>query len=109
MLKKINRISSRKDFLEIKSKGQLYSGPFFGGLYLKTDDETIRFGFIVSKKISKRAVDRNKIKRRMSEVLKVNLEKFSPGTKIIFLAKKSLLEAKREEIKKEVSRLISKF
>lgn len=106
MLKKINRINSRKDFLEIKSKGQLYSGPFFGGLCLKTNDERVRFGFIVSKKISKRAVDRNKIKRRMSEVLKVNLEKFSPGTKIIFLAKKSLLEAKREEIEKEVIKIL---
>ncbi len=107
MLKKINRISSRKDFLEIKSKGQFYSGPFFGGLCLKTDDELVKFGFIISKKISKRAVDRNKIKRRISEILGVNLQKFNPGTKIIFLAKKSLLESRREEIEKEINKLIS--
>ena len=71
-------------------------------------DETkeIKFGFVISNKISKKAVDRNKIKRRISEVLVIKMDKFKMGTKIIFLAKKSLLKAKIEEIEKEIDKFI---
>jgi ribonuclease P protein component len=107
VLKKINRISGRKEFLEVKNKGQLCGGFLFGSLSLVIDDENIKFGFIISKKISKRAVDRNKIKRKICEVLKNKINEFKPGTRIVFLAKKSLLEIKQEEIRKEIDKLIS--
>lgn len=106
MLKKINRISSRKEFLEIKNKGKLSGSPIFGVLILKNEDEFKKFGFIISKKISKRAVDRNKIKRRMAEVLKKNLDKFSLGIRMIFLVKKEILNKKIEEIEKEIVKII---
>ena len=106
MLKKINRISNRKEFLEVKEKGKLWSCPLFGSICLNKEDKEIKFGFIISKKISKRAVDRNKIKRRICEVLSKKLDKFKLGTRIVFLTKKSLLEAKIEEVEKEISKLI---
>jgi ribonuclease P protein component len=106
VLKKINRISSKKEFLEIKNKGKLFGSPIFGVLILKKEDEFKKFGFIISKKISKRAVDRNKIKRRMAEVLKNNLDKFSLGTRMIFLVKKEILNKKIEEIEKEIVKII---
>ena len=105
MLKKINRIGSRKEFLEIKNKGKLIGSPAFGILILEKDDEEKKIGFIISKKVSKRAVDRNKIKRRIAEVVKKNLEKFEPGTRIIFLAKKETLNKKVEEIENEIKKL----
>ena len=107
MLKKINRISSRGEFLEIKNKGRLLSGPLFGVVRLKTEDDGVKFGFIISKKISKKAVDRNKIKRKLCEVLKNKINDFDVGTRVVFLAKKSLLEAKIGEIEKEINKLIS--
>lgn len=107
MLKKINRIGSRKEFLEIKSKGEMRYSPIFGVLVFKKEDEVVKFGFIISKKISKKAVDRNKIKRRMSEILRKNLDKFESGTRMIFLVKREILDKKIEEIEKEISKLIS--
>lgn len=106
MLKKINRISSRKEFLEIKNKGKIISSSLFGAICLVDETEEIKFGLVISKKISKRAVDRNKIKRRISEVLVKKLDKFKPGTKIVFLAKKSLLGADIEKIEEEIDKLI---
>ena len=106
MLKKINRISRKKEFLEIKNKGKIFNSPLFGMVYSFDENKEIKFGFVISKKISKRAVDRNKIKRRISEVLVKRMDKFKLGTKIIFLAKKSLLGAKIEEIEKEVEKFI---
>jgi len=107
VLKKINRISSRKEFGEIKNKGKLIGSPIFGVLVLKKEDDLKKFGFIISKKISKRAVDRNKIKRRMAEVLRKNLEKFEAGTRMVFLVKREILNKKIEEIEKEINNLIS--
>ena len=106
MLKKINRIGRKKEFLEIKNKGKIINSPLFGAARLINESEEIKFGFVISKKISKRAVDRNKIKRRMCEVLVKKLDKFKPGTKIVFLAKKSLLGAKIGEIEEEIEKLI---
>jgi len=106
VLKKINRISSRKEFLEIKNKGKIISSSLFGAICLVDETKEIKFGFVISKKISKRAVDRNKIKRRMCEVLVKKLDKFRSGTKIVFLAKKNLLGAGIEGIEKEIEKLI---
>jgi ribonuclease P protein component len=105
VLKKINRIGSRKDFLEIKNQGKLIGSPIFGVLVLKKDDDLKKFGFIISKKISKKAVERNKIKRRMAEVLRKNLDKFTLGTRMVFLVKREMINKKIEEIEKEIEKI----
>ncbi|MDD4937906.1 MAG: ribonuclease P protein component [Candidatus Shapirobacteria bacterium] len=106
MLKKINRIGSRKEFLEIKNQGEIKYSPIFGVLILKKEDNLKKFGFVISKKISKRAVDRNKIKRRLCEVIYKMLDKFEPGIRIVFLVKREILNKKSEEIEKEVVKFI---
>ena len=108
MLKKINRIGNRKEFLEIKSKGEMKYSPIFGLLILKKDDDLKKFGFIISKKISKRAVDRNKIKRYLSEGVKRNLENIKTGTRGVFLVKREILNKKLEEIVVEVEKVFEK-
>ena len=105
MLKKINRIGRKKEFLEIKNKGKIINSPLFGASTLVDETGEIKFGFVISKKISKRAVDRNKIKRRISEVLVKKLDNFKPGTKIVFLAKKSLLGASILKIEEEINKV----
>lgn len=67
MLKRINRITSRKEFQEIKNNGVLKQFPYFGLINLIKSDFDKKFGFIISKKISKKAVVRNKIKRFLAE------------------------------------------
>ena len=83
----------------------MFSTPLFGAVCFFDEIDEIKFGFVISKKISKRAVDRNKIKRRMCEILRKDLNKFKSGTKIVFLAKKSLLEVKMSELEKEISKV----
>ena len=106
MLKRENRIRLRKEFAEIKNKGKILYSPLFGFLTYKENDDQKKFGFIVSKKISKKAVDRNKIRRILSEVVRENLEKFENGTRIIFLTKKEILGKKMKEIEKEVEKFM---
>ena len=108
MLKKDYRILTRKEFLEIKDRGEMYSTPLFGVLVLKSNDGK-KFGFIISKKISKRAVDRNRIKRFLSEGVRKSLSMLDLDIKIVFLAKKSLLDAQNALIQKEIESCFKKL
>ena len=105
MLKKINRLSKIKDFTEIKQKGAMYHSPFFSLLVLKSSNNEKQFGFVISKKISKRAVDRNKIKRLLAESLRINLDKISE-VKAVFLVKRASLGRNFEEVNEEVKKVI---
>ncbi|MFH1840908.1 MAG: ribonuclease P protein component [Candidatus Shapirobacteria bacterium] len=104
MLPKFHRFTSRKDFSEVKRHGQLVSGRFWGTLFLKkAAAETPKFGFIISKKIDKRAVVRNRLRRQLSGAILPLLPDIGPGWGIIFLVKKSLLGQEFDEIKKEMA------
>ena len=110
MLKKINRGLKRKDFEVSRKEGRVYQSPLFGVSVVKSspsavaDDpsltrrvEPVQIGFIISKKISKKAVERNKIRRRLGEIIK---NKLPVGHKIVILAKKNILEANMDDLKK---------
>ena len=106
MLKRENRIRLKREFAEVKNKGRILYSPLFGFLTYKENDDQKKIGFIVSKKISKRAVDRNRIRRILSEIVRKKLERFENGTRIIFLTKKEILGKKYDEVEKEVEKFI---
>jgi len=100
VLKKEFRLRKKREFLELKEKGKKISSPLFGLVYLKSKES--KFGWIVSKKISKKAVDRNKIRRRLAEAVKNN---WIDGYKILFLVRSEILDKKLIEIESEWKKL----
>lgn len=110
MLPRQHRLSE-KDFPAVKKEGRKIFGPLFG-LLIREDQgekrEEPEFGFVVSKRIDKRAVVRNKVKRRLDQALLFFLPKIEPGVKVIFLAKKSLIGREFTEIKAEMARMLKK-
>lgn len=110
MLPRKYRISN-KDFIRAKEKGRKVFGPLFGLLIVQGKEESgdkAKFGFIVSKKIDKRAVIRNKIKRRLDQALLSYLPKIKPGAKVVFLAKKILVDKNFFEVQEEIGRMLRK-
>jgi len=105
-LAKKYRLKKRKDFEAVKKKGKLVSGPLFSLLVLKEKSAGPKFAFIVSKKIDKRAVVRNKIRRRLAEAVRQILPKISANLKVIFLARPRLKEAKFKDIIRELKRMV---
>lgn len=97
MLKKINRISSKKEFAEVKDKGEMKAAELFSVVWVKSDREKA-FGAIISKKISKKAVERNQIRRRLMEAVRLNMDIFPDGFRGIFLVKKNILDKSEMEI-----------
>jgi ribonuclease P protein component len=95
VLPKINRGLTLKEFKLILDTGVMIQTPLFGVRYIKS--EKTRYGWVVSKKISTKAVDRNRVKRRLSEVIrKEMIEK----VEMVVLVKKSMMGAKMVEIEK---------
>jgi len=107
MLPVKNRLRGKINFERAKAKGALYQGKKFGLVsFDRKDREPCRVGFIVSTKISKRAVERNKTKRLLKSVFRNNLANIEDGKDILVLAKKSILEENSKSLAKEVQKTL---
>lgn len=106
MLPKPFRLQDQKEIEFIKKEGKLFQSPFFGLLVLKRKDpRNSCFSFIISTKISKKAVERNHAKRLLSETLFKFLPLMKPGLGIVFLAKKNLMGKDQSKIKEEMEKV----
>lgn len=109
MLASKYRLKSQNSFARVEIDGTLSQFKFFGlNKYDRKDDDPPRFGFIISTKISKRAVVRNRIKRIFSDYIRLNFSKIKNGQDIIFLIKSSIIKVDRELIEKEIYEAITK-
>jgi len=98
---------NRKEFTKIKNEAKLYQSPSFGVLVRKREKNgNPRFGIIVSNKVSKIAVHRNRIRRSFRDVLRRNWKKIEDGNDIIFLVKPGIEKLPVSEIMKEIERFI---
>lgn len=79
MLPKVNRLKKKKDFEKVLKKGQGFKENFLVLKITKNNLKLSRFGFIVSTRFSKKAVVRNKIKRRLREIIRAKLAKIKKG------------------------------
>ena len=99
MLLKINRLRQKKDFKKLFQEGKSFKNNF---LILKIAQNNLKeshFGFIVSKKVSKKAILRNKIKRRLRDIIRQNIKDIKKGIDVVLiilpgLEKKNFLEIK---------------
>jgi len=86
MLPKINRIRKRKDFEKIFKNSKSVKNKLLIFRIIKNNLRLNRFGFIVSQKVSKKATIRNKIRRRLSESIKLEKDIIKNGTDLVIIA-----------------------
>lgn len=104
MLAKVFRLTSPQDFKNVKLHGKVFhSKNFTLSIYKRTEGDAPRFGFIIPNKVVTRAVDRNRIKRVLSEATRYELTSLSPFVDCVFLPKLSMLSAYTADVMKEVA------
>lgn len=109
MLNSRNRLKKKINFARIEIDGTMHQSKSFGmGIYNRKDEDPSRFGFVISTKISKLAVVRNKIKRIMSEVIRINLNKLKNGYDVLFLIKHQAVKMNKIELENETYEAIIK-
>lgn len=108
MLPGENRLKKEKEFEAVFKGGRALKGKYVFLKYLINGTDKTRIGFVVSKKISKLATKRNKIKRRMREVARMKRKNIKEGLSIVFIALPQINGAEYEEIKKDMEIILDK-
>jgi len=108
MLPKKYRLRLKKDFDRIFQKGRFAGGRFFTMGCGKNDLDISRFAVVVSKKVDKRAVRRNLVRRRSGEIIRLGRGKIKTGFDFVFIAKPAVLGKTYKEIEKDIIGLLGK-
>lgn len=106
MLSKNYRLTKYRDFQRVLRFGKTINSDFLVLKFLPNQGEQTKVGFVVSVKISKKAVERNLIKRRLRESVRIFTDELIKGCFYVFLTKKAILGKDFQEIKDVVSRLL---
>lgn len=108
MLAKTYRLKLKKDFDKIFKQGKFVSLKFFTLGFLENTLLFSRFAIIVPKKIAKLAVTRNSIKRKTTEIIRLNLEKIKIGYNIVFIAKPTIKRKNYQDLSDDIRHLLEK-
>lgn len=108
MLPKINRIKRKKDFEIIFKSPKNFRNQLFILKSTKNDLGLIRLGFVVSQKISKKSVVRNKVRRRLAEAVKNEFKNIKLGTDLVLIALPGIEKKEFSELKEAVKNSLVK-
>ena len=117
MLKKENRLKSKRAYTATYNNKNIASNNLivvYAGKEKTDKNCPTRVGFVVSKKIHKRAVKRNKIKRLLRENIRLMLKNkelanIEDYQSLIFIAKQSILDKDFKEIRNAILILMDKL
>lgn len=110
MLPRTVRLTKKRDFTRLALKGRSVFGPYATLRIVEAKKgENGKVGFIISTKVFKRAVDRNRTKRRMREVVRGLIAEIPTHVNLLFVLKPEARDAAQSKLTDEVRRLISKI
>ena len=107
MIKKENRLKKNKHFNYIYKNGNHISSSALVLYFLPSKTKSIKVGFAVTKKVG-HAVVRNKIRRRLREIVRIHLPNLKQSYNIIVVARENILNFSFEELNHQYANLIKK-
>ena len=107
MIPKKSRIN-REDFEKMMKMGRLCNGGLFSLRFLKNTGKSTHFSVVVSKKVAKTAVLRNKIRRRGYSIFQKVQKELKNNGFIILFAKKGAEKATFAETEAQIQEILKK-
>ncbi|MBU2579659.1 ribonuclease P protein component [Patescibacteria group bacterium] len=108
MLPKEHKLKKKNDFKAVFNNGRYCQKSFIKLKFAKNNLQKNRFGFIVGLKVSKKAVERNQIKRRLEEITRLIFNELKQGFDVVVMVDPVIKEKIYSEIKEELVGLYKK-
>lgn len=107
MLARKNRIN-KKLFTEIIKVGKSFYSDNFSLKTRSMPADYSAFAFVVSSKVSKKAVERNKLKRRARHIVRKMMPEIKKGLAVIIFSKPGSGKLKFPELEEEIKTIFKK-
>lgn len=107
MLQGPYRLRKNQEFSHVYKYGQSKASRYLVLYYLPNEGEVSRFGFSLSRKFGKAHV-RNLYKRRLSEIVRLNMDFFKSGYDVVVIVRKPLANCNYQKVEEDFLRLAKK-
>lgn len=108
MLKPEQRLRKQKDIETVYQSGRKAHSQFVRIIFTPAPQSESRFAVVVSQKVSKRATDRNLVKRRIRSAIQDLMPRFAKPLDIIVIAQPKSLTLTHEHLFKVIDELFRK-
>ncbi len=105
MLAKDNRLTKKNDLGNVFKNGRAVRNDSLVFKFVENKRNNPRFAFVISKKVSKKAVLRNRIKRIISESVRLKTRRLKKGIDGLFI----VLPGVREEDFKKIDNVVERI
>ncbi len=108
MLPKVNRLTKKKEFENVFKKGKSSYNEIVGIKVVLKTVNSVRFGIVISNKVSKKATKRNRIRRQVREIFWLTLNKIKQGDYVL-IARPAIVKKTYKEIESSIIKNLRKL
>ena len=109
MLAKQNRLTKQKDFEKIFKQARSFYSKRLGVKAQVNQSALNRFGIIISTKISKKATERNRLKRQIRQAARELNKELKPGFDLVIMALPGFINQEYVIVKEEMEKIFLKL
>jgi ribonuclease P protein component len=106
-MKNEGRLKKSKEFGYVYKRGKSYADRFLIMYIVPNNSQSNKVGFSVSKKVGN-SVKRNKIKRRLREIFRLNNNDIKKGYNLVFIPRAQISKAEYKDIENSMINLFKK-
>jgi len=96
------RLTKAKDFKKINRLGRSFFSSGLRVKFLANNLGLSRFAIVTSTKVSKKATKRNRVRRQLREIIRLNFAKIKPGYDVIIFVQPQLLGKSYQELEAKI-------
>lgn len=102
MLKRTNRLRKQKDFARVFKRGKTVHMPAFTIKYHPNNQPHTRVAVVISTKVAKKAVIRNRTRRRFYNQLQAMWPEVHPGVDIVILLRHQAIDLRGKHLAEQL-------